>query len=134
MLTIRLQRAGKRNKPEFRIVLAEKESSASKKFAEILGHYNPRTKDFTIKEDRVQYWMAQQATLSPTVHNLLVTKNILSVPKVKAFSIPAKPVEPEAPAPAVEAPAAEESVPAETPAPAEPVAEVESSPEPDPAE
>jgi small subunit ribosomal protein S16 len=93
MLTIRLQRAGKRNKPEFRIVLAEKESSAAKKFTEILGHYNPRTKDFAIKEDRLQYWIAQHVTLSPTAHNLLVTKKLVQAPKVKAFSIPAKKVE-----------------------------------------
>ena len=109
MLTIRLQRAGKRNKPEFRIVLAEKESSASKKFAEILGHYNPRTKDFAIKEDRVQYWMSQRVELSPTVHNLFVTKKLVATPKVKAFSIPAKPptdaVEPEAKAAETVAPA-----------------------------
>ncbi len=116
MLTIRLQRAGKRNKPEFRIVLAEKESSASKKFAEILGHYNPRTKDFSIKEERLQYWISQRVELSATVHNLFVTKKLVSAPKVKAFSIPAKPVEPEA-------------KPAEAVAPAEGAAEIAEEPD-----
>lgn len=129
MLTIRFQRAGKKNKAEFRIVLAEKESSASKKFAEILGYYNPRTKDFAIKEDRLQYWMSQRVPLSPTVHNLFVTKKLIDAVKVKAFSIPPKKEEPAAES-APAAPAAE--APPETSAEAETPAEVatEAAPEP----
>lgn len=91
MLMIRLQRAGKRNRSEFRIVLAEKESAVAKKFTEILGSYNPRTKDLKIKEDRLQYWIGQHVALSPTVHNLFVTQKLIQAPKVKAFSIPKKP-------------------------------------------
>src|ERR1041385_5824833 len=95
MLTIRLQRAGKRNRPEFRIVLAQKESSASKKFLEILGNYNPRTKEFAVKDEaRLQYWIAQHVQISPTVHNLLVGKNLLTSGKVQAFKIPKKAAEP----------------------------------------
>jgi len=111
MLTIRLQRAGKANRPQFRIVLAEKTAAADKKFVEVLGHYNPRTKDFGVKEDRVNYWISQHVTLSPTVHNLFVTKSVMQAPKVKAFSVPKKPAEPAAepaaPAAAAEAPTAE---------------------------
>jgi len=129
MLTIRLQRAGKRNKPEFRIVLAEKEASATKKFTEVLGHYNPRTKDFAIKEDRLQYWISQHVALSPTAHNLLVTKNLLQASKVKAFSVPAKKPD-ETPAPAAPADAATEPAAAE-PAPAEAPAETPAEPAPE---
>lgn len=129
MLTIRLQRAGKRNKPEFRIVLAEKESSASKKFVEVLGSYNPRTKNFAVKEDRLQYWIAQHVALSPTAHNLFVNQKLVSAPKVKAFSIPAKPAKIEEPVTAPAAPAAPAEAVAETPA-----AEPATAPEPTPAE
>lgn len=133
MLMIRLQRAGKRNRPEFRIVLAEKESSASKKFTEILGNYNPRTKDFTIKEDRLKYWVAQHVSLSATVHNLFVTKKLIDASKVKAFSIPAKPVAAETPAAPVgtDTSASDASSPAETPeeAPAEATLPVSLEPE-----
>lgn len=95
MLTIRLQRSGKKNQPEFRIVLAQKTAAVNKKFLEVLGNYNPRTKDFVVKnEERLKYWISQHVTISPTVHNLLVTKNLLDAPKVKAFSTPKKPVEP----------------------------------------
>ena len=119
MLTIRLQRTGKKNQADFRIVLAEKESPVNKKVVEILGSYNPRKKNFQVKEERVKYWIAQRIEMSETVHNLFVTKNLLDAKKIKAFTIPKKPVEavkPEAAAPAG----------AETPAEAaEAVAEVE---------
>jgi small subunit ribosomal protein S16 len=129
MLTIRLQRSGKRNKPEFRIVLAQKTAAAGKKFLEVLGNYNPRTKAFGVKsEDRLKYWIAQHVELSPTVHNLLVTKNFVSEKKVRAFSVPKKAAEPaaEATAPASATPASEapevkaEAAPTETPAPEQP--------------
>ena len=138
MLTIRLQRTGKKNQADFRIVLAEKESPVNKKVVEILGSYNPRKKAFQVKEERLKYWVAQRVELSETIHNLLVDKKFVEGKKVKAFTIPKKPVEPvkaeaaapsaepaapapEAPAaaepaPAPEAPAAAEEKPAETPA------------------
>lgn len=116
MLIIRLQRTGKKNASDFRIVLAQKTASAAKKFVEVLGSYNPRTKNFAIKnEDRLKYWVAQHVEISPTVHNLLVGKNLLDAKKVKAFNTPKKVEEPKAesatPAQTAETPAAE-SVPA----------------------
>ena len=60
MLTIRLQRTGKKNQADFRIVLAEKESPVNKKVVEILGSYNPRKKNFQVKEERVKYWIAKE--------------------------------------------------------------------------
>src|SRR6185503_7915206 len=92
MLTIRLQRTGKKNQADFRIVLAEKEMPAQKKFVEILGSYNPRKKSFQVKEDRVKYWIGQRIEMSETVHNLMVTKGFVEGKKVKAFSIPKKEV------------------------------------------
>lgn len=91
MLTIRLQRTGKKNQAQFRVVLAEKEASVSKKFAEVLGSYNPHKKIFNISNpDRVNYWISQNVDISPTVHNLLVTQGILKAGKVKSFNIPKK--------------------------------------------
>lgn len=111
MLTIRLQRTGKKNQADFRIVLAEKESPVQKKFVEILGSYNPRKKYFKVFEDRVKYWIGQNIEMSETVNNLFVTKGLHAGKKVKAFTIPKKPVPPEA----ASVPTA--SVGVETPAP-----------------
>ena len=123
MLTIRFQRTGKRNRPEFRVVVAPKTAAAQKKFTEILGNYNPRTKELVIKDqDRLQYWLGQRLEISASVQNLLVSKKLLETPKVKAFSVPKKAVPAESAAPAAAPTAAEpvvvEEAPSEeTPAP-----------------
>lgn len=86
MLTIRLQRTGTKNKPSFRIVLAQSYRSASKKFLEVIGHYNPRTKSFGIKdEERLKYWLGQNVQISPTVKNLFIEKKLVSGKKVSAW-------------------------------------------------
>jgi small subunit ribosomal protein S16 len=50
MLTIRLQRAGRKKLPFFRVVVAEHSKSAKGKFVEILGHLNPKTKEIDLKK------------------------------------------------------------------------------------
>lgn len=85
MLTIRLQRVGRKNQPVFRIVLAEKHRAATKKTVEALGVYNPRSKEFTVREERVKYWLEKRVPLSPTVHNLFVTKKLIDAKKVHAW-------------------------------------------------
>ena len=145
MLTIRLQRAGKKNKADFRVVLAEKTSASQKKFTEVLGSYNPHTKALQIRDEaRLNYWIDEQhVEVSPTVHNLLVTKELVKGAKTKAFTIPKKEVVAEEStseaAPVVAASEgtsseessetpAESSVETEAPAP-EQVAEGEAAPE-----
>lgn len=108
MLTIRLQRAGKKNKPQYRVVLAEKTAANQKKFVEVLGSYNPHTKALGISNpERLNYWIKEQhVEVSPTAFNLLVTNNLVEGQKKKAFSLPKKEVVAEAPA--------KEATPAET--------------------
>lgn len=123
MLTIRLQRAGKRNKADFRVVLAEKTAATQKKFIEVLGSYNPHSKALGIRDEaRLQYWIGQHVEISPTVYNLLVGKQIITGGKVKAFTLPKK--EEKAEETAAETP----ETPAETEAQAEASAE-ETAPE-----
>lgn len=113
MLTIRLQRVGKKKQPVFRIVLAEKHRAATKLAQEILGHYNPQTKEFGVKDEgRLKYWLEQRVEISPTVHNLLVSKGLLAGKKIKAWRPKAKKQE-EQKTETTAAPKAE--APAETP-------------------
>ena len=122
MLTIRLQRTGKKNASSFRIVVAEKAVHVSKKVTEVLGHYNPSKKEFFLKNpERLHYWLGQHVTASPTVHNLLISKGIVEGDKVKAFSVPKKetPAEPGIPvAPSTETmpESVTEEISSETPA------------------
>lgn len=78
MLTIRLQRKGKKNQPFFKIVVTEeKKSSTGGRFVEELGFYNPLTKERSLKGDRAKYWMSVGAQPSDTVYNMLVSENVI---------------------------------------------------------
>lgn len=81
---IRFQRAGRRNDPAFRIVVAERRSKPKSGEIEILGSYHPKTKQTTLKQERILYWMGKGAQASPTVHNLLITKGLVRGKKINA--------------------------------------------------
>lgn len=99
MLMIRLQRKGKKNAANFRIVVAEKSAHVSKKFKEVLGNYNPAKKVFNLRNtDRLNHWLSNNISLSPTVHNLFVEKGLLKAEKVKAYSVKKRPEPKNAPA------------------------------------
>lgn len=73
MLVIRLRRVGKKKIPFYRLVVTQKTAPPQGKFIEILGFYNPKSKDkkIEIKEKRVKFWIEKGAQLSDTVNNLL---------------------------------------------------------------
>jgi len=128
MLTIRFQRVGRTNQPAFRIVATEKARAAKAgKIVEILGNYNPLTKEFSIKKDRVLERIAHGAQPSGSMKNLLITKGILEGKKVnvlpkRTVAKKEEPVVETAPAAeATPAPAPEETAP-EAPATEAPAA------------
>ena len=86
MLTIRLQRVGKRNNPAFRVVLMDvRRSAKSGNFLEILGSYNPQqTGQLVLKKERISYWLSKGAQASDTIHNILVSRGVIDAPKRKA--------------------------------------------------
>ena len=84
MLTIRLSRIGKKNKPMYRLIISEKTKDPYGRALEILGSYNPYTKELQTKNDRIKHWLNQGAKLSATANNLLVEKNVIKGEKVKA--------------------------------------------------
>jgi small subunit ribosomal protein S16 len=98
MLKIRLQRVGRKNDPSFRVVLTDsKNATRSGKFLEILGSYSARQGEPVINGDRVKYWMSVGAKPSDTVHNLLITKKVITGKKVNVLpkkTVPKKEGEP----------------------------------------
>ncbi|QQG37809.1 MAG: 30S ribosomal protein S16 [Candidatus Kaiserbacteria bacterium] len=94
MLKIRLQRTGRTNQPSFRIVVAEHtESPKTGSIVEKVGTYNPKTKERSLAEDRVKYWMSVGAKPSATVHNMLVALGVLNAKKINilpAYKAPAE--------------------------------------------
>lgn len=99
MLIIRLQRTGRKNSPEFRLVLMEKLSSPKSSAKEIFGSFNPRTKKLAVSApERLRYWAVEQhIPMSPTVTNLLITNGLIAGAKVKSFTLPPKKEAPAAP-------------------------------------
>lgn len=77
MLTIRLTRVGKKKYPTYRFIISEKSRDPWGKSLEVLGNYNPHTKDIVLKKERIAYWLSQGAGTSETVHNLLIKSGVL---------------------------------------------------------
>ncbi len=114
MLTIRLQRTGRKHEPTFRVVLTDsKNGPKSGKSLENLGWYDTRIKNKSdqIDTEKIKYWISKGAKPSVTLHNFLVNQKVITGKKVNALP-KKKPIKKEGDAP-TPAPA-----PAATPAPA----------------
>ena len=87
MLSIRLQRVGRKNEPTFRVVLTDsKNGPKSGKSLEVLGSFDSRRAEKAdLKIDRIKHWMSHGAKLSGTLHNLLVTRKIVSGKKINVL-------------------------------------------------
>ena len=83
MLVIRLQRAGRRKSPFYRIVVAEKSAPVKGKFIERVGHYNPLStpKTVVLKSERIEHWISVGATPSDTVARLAAKNGISAAEK-----------------------------------------------------
>lgn len=147
MLMIRFQRIGRKNDPAFRIAVLEKASGPKAgKYVDLVGTYNPKTKESSLKPELIKEWVAKGAQVSPSVMNLLIAKGVYEGKKIQVISKknleknkPAEVVaEPEAPAAEVVAEEAaaptEEEVVAEAAETEEMVPEVATAEEEVPAE
>jgi len=84
MLTIRFSRIGKKKNPIYRLVISEKARDPYGRALEILGTYNPFSKELISKNDRINHWLSVGAQMSASVNNLLIEKKIIKGEKVKA--------------------------------------------------
>ncbi|VVM08228.1 30S ribosomal protein S16 [Methylacidimicrobium tartarophylax] len=72
-VAVRLRREGRRNRPFFRIVVADRRAARDGKFLEAVGTYDPVLKEggVHVKLDRIEFWTKQGAQLSETVAQLV---------------------------------------------------------------
>lgn len=83
MLTIRLMRFGRRNRPFFRMVLVPKRSKPkSGKYIEMLGWMDPLKHKSHVEGERVKYWLGQGAKPSDTAWNLMVSAGVVEGQKI----------------------------------------------------
>ncbi len=86
MLTIRLQRVGRKNDPSFRVILVEsKRAAKTGNFNELLGSYDPRSDRVQLNAERIKYWIGVGATVSDTLHNLLISQKIIEGKKINVL-------------------------------------------------
>jgi len=74
-VSIRLRREGTKNRPYYKVVVADKRSPRDGKFIETIGTYDPKKPDHnsTLNIDRVEYWISKGAQPSDTVRSLIKT-------------------------------------------------------------
>ena len=75
-VSIRLRREGAKNRPYYKVVVADSRSPRDGKFIELIGTYDPKKPDHnsTLKLDRIDHWIALGAQPSDTVKSLLKRK------------------------------------------------------------
>ena len=85
-VSIRLRREGAKNRPYYKVVVADSRSPRDGKFIEIIGTYDPKKpgENSTLKVDRVEHWIARGAQPSDTVRSLLKKS------KARAVTAPAE--------------------------------------------
>jgi small subunit ribosomal protein S16 len=72
-VSIRLRREGAKNRPYYKVVVADSRSPRDGKFIELIGTYDPKKPDHnsTLKLDRIDHWIALGAQPSDTVRSLI---------------------------------------------------------------
>jgi small subunit ribosomal protein S16 len=72
-VSIRLRREGTKNRPYYKVVVADRRSPRDGKFIETIGTYDPKKPghNSTLNIDRVEYWIGKGAQPSDTVRSLI---------------------------------------------------------------
>ena len=78
MVKIRLRRVGAKNRPSYRLVVADSRAPRDGAFINIIGHYNPLTDPETVvvDEEKALYWLGQGAQPTVTAARLLAKTGI----------------------------------------------------------
>ena len=83
-VSIRLRREGAKNRPYYRIVVADSRGPRDGKFIEILGTYDPKLtgQNSSFSVERAEYCMSKGAQPSDTVRSLIKKqkKNVAAEP------------------------------------------------------
>jgi len=95
-LAIRLMRKGAKQRPFYRIVVAEKDAPRDGRFVEQIGFYNPMVPQdhperYKIHGERATHWLNNGAKPTDRVHRLLESENLIAargIPQQTRKSLP----------------------------------------------
>ena len=73
MLRIRLRREGNKNRPTYRLVVADQRAARNGSFVDYLGFYDPKTDPHKIEIDqaKAEKWLSHGARPSDTAKSIL---------------------------------------------------------------
>lgn len=79
-VAIRLTRVGRLKSPNYRLIVTDSRNPRDGRFIEIIGHYQPLTKEIklVVNEERALYWLNVGAQPSDTVRSLLRKQGIMA--------------------------------------------------------
>lgn len=84
---MRLQRIGRKNNPSFRVIVTDSRNAQVRgRHVDIIGTYEPRQGIVEIDAEKAKKWISQGVQPSDTVHNFLITKNIIEGKKKNVLS------------------------------------------------
>jgi small subunit ribosomal protein S16 len=72
-VSIRLRREGAKNRPYYKVVVADSRSPRDGKFIEVIGTYDPKKSghNSSLNMERAEYWISKGAQPSDTVRSLI---------------------------------------------------------------
>ena len=72
-VSIRLRREGAKNRPYYKVVVADSRSPRDGKFIEVIGTYDPKKTghNSSLNVERAEYWISKGAQPSDTVRSLI---------------------------------------------------------------
>lgn len=74
---IRLFKMGAKQRPFYRIVVADSRSPRSGKYIEKLGHYNPLSDEIVLDKELTKKWLATGAQMTSTAKNIISREGVL---------------------------------------------------------
>jgi small subunit ribosomal protein S16 len=84
---IRMTRAGAKNRPYFKVVIADSRSPRDGRFIERVGSYNPllpkgHPQRVTLDLERIKHWLSVGATPSDRIQRFLAEAGVMAAPKI----------------------------------------------------
>jgi len=72
-VVIRLMRTGRKNRPSYRLVVADSRMPRDGRALEVIGNYDPleNPSKISVKEERALYWLLKGAKPSETAKSIL---------------------------------------------------------------
>ena len=77
MLKLRLTRIGRKKQPVYRLVIMEHTTRRDGRPIELVGYYNPLTKESKFKVEKIQKWLSYGVQPTETVYQLLKKAKIV---------------------------------------------------------